>query len=86
MDDIDLVEFNEAFAAQALACYRELGISRDKCNVNGGGMALGHPIGPTGARLTITLMFEMRRRQVRYGLATLCVGGGQGTAAIYELV
>ncbi len=86
MKDIDLIEFNEAFAAQALACYQELGISREKCNVNGGGMALGHPIGPTGARLTMTLMYEMRRRNARYGLATLCVGGGQGTAVLYERV
>jgi acetyl-CoA acetyltransferase family protein len=86
MNDIDLIEFNEAFAAQALACYQELGISREKCNVNGGAMALGHPIGPTGARLTITLMYEMRRRNARYGLATLCVGGGQGTAILYERI
>lgn len=86
MDQVDLIEFNEAFAAQALACYKELGISREKCNVNGGGMALGHPIAATGARLTVTLMYEMRRRKARYGLATMCVGGGQGTAIIYELV
>lgn len=86
IDQIDLVEFNEAFAAQALGCYKELGISKDKCNVNGGGMALGHPIGATGARLACTLMYEMRRRKLRYGLTTMCVGGGQGTAIIYELV
>lgn len=86
INQIDLVEFNEAFASQALACWRDLGISRDKCNVNGGGMALGHPIGATGARLTCTLMYEMRRRRLRYGLATMCVGGGQGTAIIYELI
>jgi acetyl-CoA acetyltransferase family protein len=84
IDDIDLVEFNEAFASQALVCYRELGLTRDKVNVNGGGLALGHPIGATGARLTVTLMYEMKRRNVRYGLATMCVGGGQGTAIIYE--
>ncbi|MFH1058383.1 MAG: thiolase family protein [Pseudomonadota bacterium] len=84
--DLGLAEFNEAFAAQALACYRELGLDMAKVNVNGGGMALGHPIGATGARLTVTLMYEMRRRGVRYGLATMCVGGGQGTAVIYELV
>ena len=84
--DLGLVEFNEAFASQALACYRELGLDPAKVNVNGGGMALGHPIGATGARLTVTLMFEMVRRQVRYGLATMCVGGGQGTAVVYELV
>ena len=84
--DLGLVEFNEAFASQALACYQELGLDRDKVNVNGGGLALGHPIGATGARLTVTLMHEMVRRQVRYGLATMCVGGGQGTAVLYELV
>ena len=84
--DLGLVEFNEAFASQALACYQELGLDRDKVNVNGGGLALGHPIGATGARLTVTLMHEMARRQVRYGLATMCVGGGQGTAVLYELV
>ena len=82
--DLDLVEFNEAFAAQALACYRELGLSQETVNVNGGGMALGHPIGATGARLTVTLMYEMVRRGARYGLAAMCVGGGQGSAVIYE--
>lgn len=85
VDDIGLVEFNEAFAAQAIACYRELGLNTDIVNVNGGGMALGHPIGATGARLTVTLMYEMKRRGVRYGLTAMCVGGGQGTAVIYEL-
>ncbi len=85
-NDLDLVEFNEAFAAQALACYRELGLSREKVNVNGGGMSLGHPIGATGARLTVTLMYEMKRRNSRYGLAAMCVGGGQGSAIIYENV
>ncbi|MBU4563607.1 MAG: thiolase family protein [Proteobacteria bacterium] len=84
--DLGLVEFNEAFASQALACYQELGLTHDIVNVNGGGMALGHPIGATGARLTVTLMYEMARRGVRYGLATMCVGGGQGTAVVYELV
>ncbi|MBU1276693.1 MAG: thiolase family protein [Proteobacteria bacterium] len=84
--DIGLVEMNEAFAAQALACYQELGLNREIVNVNGGGMALGHPIAATGARLSTTLINEMRRRQVRYGLATMCVGGGQGTAVIYELL
>jgi len=84
--DLDLIEFNEAFAAQALACYRELGLDTARVNVNGGGMSLGHPIGATGARLTVTLMYEMRRRRARYGLAAMCVGGGQGTAVIYELV
>ena len=84
--DLDLIEFNEAFASQALTCYRELGLDTNKVNVNGGGMSLGHPIGATGARLTVTLMYEMRRRQARYGLAAMCVGGGQGSAVIYELV
>lgn len=86
VDDLGLVEFNEAFAAQALACYRELGLDQAKVNVNGGGLALGHPIGATGARLTVTLMHEMVRRGVHYGLAAMCVGGGQGTAVVYELV
>lgn len=86
-DDIGLMEFNEAFAVQALTCIRELGISHrmDDINVNGGAVALGHATGCTGARLTITLMNEMRRRGVKYGLETLCIGGGQGIAALYEL-
>ena len=86
IDEIGLIEFNEAFAAQALACYKELGLDRKRVNVNGGGLALGHPIAATGARLTVTLMYEMRRRNVRYGLAAMCVGGGQGTAVVYELM
>jgi acetyl-CoA acetyltransferase len=84
--DIGLVEFNEAFASQAIACCRELGLSWDKVNVNGGGLALGHPIEATGARLTVTLMYEMQRRKCRYGLATMCVGGGQGAAIGHELI
>lgn len=84
LEDMELIEINEAFAAQALACYRELGLSREKVNVNGSGLSLGHPIGATGARITVTLMYEMRRRKARYGLAAMCVGGGQGTAIIYE--
>ena len=86
LDDIELIEINEAFAAQALACYRELGLSRDLVNVNGSGISLGHPIGATGARITVSLMYEMLRRRVRYGLAAMCVGGGQGSAIIYELI
>jgi 3-oxoadipyl-CoA thiolase len=84
IEDIDLFEINEAFAVQALACARELGIPLDKLNVNGGAIALGHPLGCSGARLMTTLVHEMNRRQVRRGLATLCVGVGQGEAAIVE--
>jgi len=86
LEDIGLIEFNEAFAAQALAVIRELGFDPDKVNVNGGAVALGHPLGCTGAKLTATLLSEMLRRQVRYGLVTMCVGGGQGAAGIFELL
>ena len=86
MNDIDLVEINEAFASQAVACIRELEMDVDKVNVNGGAIALGHPLGCTGARLTTTLVHEMVRRQVRYGLATMCIGIGQGAAMIVERV
>ena len=86
LDDIGLIEFNEAFAAQALAVIRELGFDPDKVNVNGGAVALGHPLGCTGAKLTATLLSEMLRRQVRYGMVTMCVGGGQGAAGIFELL
>jgi acetyl-CoA acyltransferase len=82
--DIDLIELNEAFAAQVIACLRELPIDPDKLNVNGGAIALGHPLGCTGAKLTATLLYEMRRRQARYGLVTMCVGGGMGAAGIFE--
>lgn len=87
MEDIGLMEFNEAFAVQALTCIKELGITHmmDRINVNGGAVALGHATGCTGARLTITLMNEMRRRGCKYGLETLCIGGGQGIAVLYEL-
>ena len=84
LDQIDLVELNEAFAAQVLACLRELPIDTDRLNVNGGAIALGHPLGCTGARLTTTLLHEMRRRGSRYGIVTMCVGGGMGAAGLFE--
>ena len=84
LEQMDLVELNEAFAAQVLACLRELPIDPDRLNVNGGAIALGHPLGCTGAKLTTTLLYEMRRRNVRYGLITMCVGGGMGAAGILE--
>jgi acetyl-CoA acyltransferase len=84
LDQIDLIELNEAFAAQALACMNELGLDPDKVNVNGGAIALGHPLGCTGAKLTATLVNEMHRRQARYGMVTMCVGGGMGAAGIFE--
>ncbi|HEY2432590.1 MAG TPA: acetyl-CoA C-acyltransferase [Vicinamibacterales bacterium] len=83
---IDLVELNEAFAAQAIACLRELPIDPDRLNVNGGAIALGHPLGCTGAKLTATILHEMRRRGARYGLVTMCVGGGMGAAGLFERV
>jgi acetyl-CoA C-acetyltransferase len=86
IDDIDLFELNEAFAAQALGCIRELGLDEAKVNVNGGAIALGHPVGSTGCRILVTLVHEMRRRGARYGLATLCIAGGMGTADIIELL
>jgi acetyl-CoA acyltransferase len=84
LDQMDLVELNEAFAAQVLACLRELPIDPDRLNVNGGAIALGHPLGCTGAKLTATLLYEMRRRTARYGMVTMCVGGGMGAAGIFE--
>ena len=84
LDDIDLVELNEAFAAQVIACLRELPIDPDRLNVNGGAIALGHPLGCTGAKLTATILYEMQRRKVRYGLVSMCVGGGMGAAGIFE--
>ena len=86
IDDIDLIELNEAFAAQSLACIKELGLDRDRVNVNGGAIALGHPLGCSGARLLTSLVHEMQRREVRYGLATMCIGVGQGIATIVERV
>ena len=83
-EELDLVELNEAFASQSLAVIRELGLDEDKVNVNGGAIALGHPLGMSGARLVVSLLHELRRRDGRYGLATLCVGVGQGVAALFE--
>jgi acetyl-CoA acyltransferase len=84
LEDIGLIELNEAFAAQALAVIRTLGLDPEKVNVNGGAIALGHPLGCTGAKLTATLLGEMKRRQIRYGMVTMCVGGGMGAAGIFE--
>jgi acetyl-CoA acyltransferase len=84
LDQIDLVELNEAFAAQVLACLEELPIDPDRLNVNGGAIALGHPLGCTGAKLTATLIHEMQRRKARYGIVTMCVGGGMGAAGVFE--
>jgi acetyl-CoA C-acetyltransferase len=84
IQDIDLIEANEAFAAQSLAVARELDFDMSKVNVNGGAIALGHPVGASGARIIVTLLHEMKRREVRYGLATLCIGGGMGVAAVFE--
>jgi acetyl-CoA C-acetyltransferase len=84
LTDIDLIEANEAFAAQALAVAGELGFPREKLNVNGGAIALGHPIGASGARILVTLLYEMEKRKSRFGLATLCIGGGQGVAVVVE--
>jgi acetyl-CoA C-acetyltransferase len=84
LEEIDLVELNEAFASQSLAVIRELGLDPEKVNVNGGAIALGHPLGMSGARLVVSLLHELRRRGGKYGLATLCVGVGQGQAALFE--
>jgi acetyl-CoA acyltransferase len=84
LDQIDLIELNEAFAAQVLACLRELPVDQDRLNVNGGAIALGHPLGCTGAKLTTTLLYELHRRKGRYGLVTMCVGGGMGAAGLFE--
>ena len=86
IDQIDLVELNEAFASQVLACARELGIDLEKLNVNGGAIALGHPLGCSGARLVTTLLHEMRKRGSRYGLATMCIGVGQGISTVFERI
>jgi acetyl-CoA acyltransferase len=84
LDDLDLIEINEAFAAQVLACLKDLPIDQERLNVNGGAIALGHPLGCTGAKLTTSLIYEMHRRKARYGLVSMCVGGGMGAAGIFE--
>jgi acetyl-CoA C-acetyltransferase len=84
INDLDLIELNEAFASQSLACIQDLELDIQKVNVNGGAIAIGHPLGCSGSRITATLLHEMRRRKARYGLATMCVGVGQGAAVIYE--
>src|SRR5204862_4285688 len=84
LKDIDLVEVNEAFAGQYLAVEKELGLDRERTNVNGGAIALGHPLGASGTRLVLTVLHELRRRGKKYGLATACIGGGQGIAMIVE--
>jgi len=84
MKDIDLVELNEAFACQAIACLKELEINLDKCNLNGSGISIGHPVGATGARITYSLAMQMQKRDLNVGLATLCIGGGQGMAIVLE--
>jgi acetyl-CoA acetyltransferase len=86
ISDIDLIELNEAFASQSIACIRQLQMDPEKVNVNGGSIALGHPLGCSGVRISTTLLYEMNRRGSRYGLATMCVGVGQGAAIIYERV
>jgi acetyl-CoA C-acetyltransferase len=84
LDEIDVYEGNEAFAAQAIACVRQLGLRIDQANPNGGAIALGHPLGATGAILTVKALYELHRTGGQYGLVTMCIGGGQGIAAIYE--
>ncbi len=84
LGEIDLFEINEAFAAQYLAVEKELGLDRDRVNINGGAIALGHPLGATGTRLVLTLLLELRRRGNRYGIASACIGGGQGIAVVVE--
>ena len=86
LQDIDIIELNEAFAAQSLAVVRELGMDPGKLNLNGGAIAVGHPLGSSGARMSVQLFSELRRQKKKYGLVTACVGGGQGVAGIYELL
>jgi acetyl-CoA acetyltransferase len=86
LNDVDIIELNEAFAAQVIACDRELKMDAERLNVNGGAIALGHPIGCTGVRITTTLIHELQKRQGRFGLATLCVSGGMGLALLLERV
>jgi acetyl-CoA C-acetyltransferase len=85
-DDIDLFELNEAFASQSIACMNELKIDPSKVNVNGGAIALGHPLGCSGVRISTTLLHEMKKRNAKYGVATMCIGVGQGAAVVYELL
>jgi acetyl-CoA acyltransferase len=84
LQDIDLIELNEAFASQSLAVIRELGLNPDRVNINGGAIALGHPLGCSGTKLTVQLIGDLKRTGAKYGMVTACVGGGQGVAAIYE--
>jgi len=84
-NDLGLIELNEAFASQSIACIRDLELDISKVNVNGGAIAIGHPLGSSGARISTTLIHEMRRRNAKYGLATMCVGVGQGAAIVFEL-
>ncbi len=84
LDELDRIEINEAFSAQYLGCEKELGLDRDKVNVNGGAISLGHPLGATGTRLILTLMYELRRQGLRYGMGSACIGGGQGIAMLIE--
>ena len=86
LDDMDLIELNEAFASQSLAVIKTAGLNPEKVNVNGGAIALGHPLGCTGAKLSVQILNELRRIKKKYGMVTACVGGGQGVAAIYELL
>ena len=86
LDDIDLIELNEAFAAQSIACIDELELDVNKVNVNGGAIALGHPLGMSGARIVTTLLYEMEKRKSRLGLAAMCIGVGQGIASVWERV
>ena len=86
INDIDLVELNEAFASQSIACIRDLKIDINKVNVNGGAIAIGHPLGCSGVRISTTLLHEMQKRKSKFGLATMCVGVGQGSAIIYEKI
>jgi len=85
IDQVDLIELNEAFAAQAIYCIKTLGINEEKTNVNGGAVALGHPLGCTGAKLTTQLIYEMRERKARWGLVSMCIGFGMGAAALFEV-
>ncbi len=86
VEDLDLTELNEAFASQSLACIHDLGLDTNKVNVNGGAIAIGHPLGCSGVRISTTLIYEMKRRDANYGLATMCVGVGQGASVIYQMV